>query len=153
MPINWGKVFSTVLDITAAVGAEAMKISVIDTAVQRCHHLSGEDIVVGFTTEVIQMPDEVWSAWYRRLTYLAHQQDQTAAFMVQIGNHARQEIRIVAQLAQYQLDEAVGLAVERMRDQSVYEQLCFLAIITTWGKRDLKMDMISKRLLRLLSSG
>ena len=153
MPINWGSVFSTIVDVTTAVGIEAMKISVIDNAVEQCRHLSAENLVVGFTTEVIQMDDEVWSAWHRRLSYLAHNNDQTAAFMLQIGNHTRQEMQIVPQLASFQFEDAISIAIERMRDQSAYEQLCFLAIVTSMGKTNLKMDMIAKRIMRLLSSG
>jgi len=153
MPIDWNSVFSTIIDITVAVGREAMKISVIDTAVEKARQLTAENLVVAFSTEVAQMDDDVWSAWQQRLFFLAQNNDAVADFMLRIGNYTRQEMQLIPQLTRYSFDDALKIALEKMQDQSLYEQLCFLATFIEMGKHDLKLSMVAKRLLRLLSSG
>lgn len=153
MQINWGMVFNTVVDIAVEVGAAAMKIAVIDNAVDHCRVLSEEDVVLGFAREVTQMDDQVWSAWRMRLSQLTNSGDPTASFMLQIGDYTRQEIQRVYQLSQFQIDEAIHIAIQRMRDQSMYEQMCFVMTLATYGESNLKADVITKRLIRMLTSG
>lgn len=153
MPINWGSVFNTVVDVAVEVGAAAMKIAVIDNAVDRCRGLSEEGVVLSFTREVAQMDDQVWSAWRMRLTQLANYGDQTASFMLKIGDYTRQEMERVHQLSQFQIDEAIDIAIQRMHDQSTYEQMCFVMTLATFGESNLKAEVITKRLVRMLSSG
>lgn len=153
MAINWGKVLDVAVDITTAVGAAAMQIAVIDNAVDRCRRLSANDIVVSFAREVTQMDTEVWGAWRFRLALLANQNnDQTAKFMLQIGDFSRAEMRRIIQLIQYPINEAVELTIEHMHDQSEYDRLCFFATLATLGQANLKAEMVIKRLVRMLES-
>lgn len=153
MAINWGSVFSTIIDVTAAVGLEAMKYSAVENAVEKCRYLPANDVVAGFTQEVVQMDEEVWGAWQRHLFLISRNGDQTAEFMSQIGKLTRREMNIVAQIAQYTFEDAVNISIERIRSQSPYEQICFIVTLASLGRNDLKLDMITKRLVRLLSSG
>lgn len=153
MPINWSAVFDTIIDITAAVGEAAMKIAVIDNAVNRCRSLSSDDMVLGFSREVSQMDSQVWDFWRIRLTQLANAGDQTASFMLQIGDFTRQELNRIIQLTEFHIDEAISISIQRMQDQPRYEQMCFFMALVTYGETNLKADVISKRLLRLLQSG
>lgn len=153
MAINWGSVFSTIVDVTTAVGLEAMKYTVVESAVEKCRYLSGNEVVAGFTQEVVQMDEDVWEAWQRHLFIISRNGEQTAEFMLQIGKLARREMTMVAQISQYSLEDATSISIERMQGQSSYEQICFLVTLATFGKSNLKLDLLTKRIVRLLNSG
>lgn len=158
MPIDWSKVLGTAIDITLAMGEAAMQIAVIDAAVDKCRGLRAQEVTVGFSREVAQMPEEVWNAWHSRLAYLANvQNDATATGMLNIGTMTRSELTRVSQLLEYaktrELDQVVTLALQRMQDQELPEQICFYIALATTGERDLMADLISKRLARRLRPG
>ena len=158
MPIDWSKVFDTAIDITVAVGQAAMQLAVMDAAIDKCRGLKAQDVTVGFSREVAQMPAEVWDAWQSRLAYLANvQSDATAAGMLTVGALTRSELTRVGQLMEYaesrDLDQVVTLALQRMQDQELPEQICFYMALAATGERDLRADLIVKRLVRRLRSG